>query len=89
VDFYFSHKGYCPCCEKEVIFRSFNSWLRDNFICTNCFSIPRERALMLTIEKYYPNWKNLNIHESSPSNRGKYKDEVLRIGYINNLDYSI
>lgn len=25
---------------------------------------------MLTIEKYFPNWRNLDIHESSPSNRG-------------------
>ena len=25
---------------------------------------------MLTIEKYYPNWKNLKIHETSPVNRG-------------------
>ena len=69
-NFYFSHDGYCPCCEENVTFVSTNSWLRDHFICTNCKSIPRERALMLTIEKYYPNWKDLNIHESSPGNRG-------------------
>jgi SAM-dependent methyltransferase len=25
---------------------------------------------MLIIEKYYPNWRDLHIHESSPSNRG-------------------
>lgn len=69
-DFYFKHSGYCPCCDKEVVFEANNSWLRDNFICPNCKCIPRERALMLTIEKYYPNWKDLRIHESSPGNRG-------------------
>jgi len=68
--FYFSHKGYCPCCSKDVNFVSFNHWLRDNFYCSNCFSIPRERALMITIEKYFPKWRTLNIHESSPGNRG-------------------
>jgi hypothetical protein len=68
--FYFSHKGYCPCCEKEVLFESYHNWLRDHFICTNCNSIPRERALMVTIEKYFPDWKNLAIHESSPVGRG-------------------
>jgi SAM-dependent methyltransferase len=68
--FYFSQKGYCPCCDKEVVFRAFDNWLRDYFLCSNCRSIPRERALMLVIEKYYPNWKDLYIHESSPSNRG-------------------
>lgn len=68
--FYFCQKGYCPCCEKKVLFQAYNSWLRDYFICNNCHSIPRERALMVTIEKYFPNWKNLGIHESSPGGRG-------------------
>ncbi|RDI58328.1 hypothetical protein IQ02_00253 [Flavobacterium glaciei] len=27
--FYFSQKGYCPCCDLEVHFQSKNSWLRD------------------------------------------------------------
>ena len=68
--FYFSQKGYCPCCDNEVTFKSKSHWLRDYFICDNCNSIPRERALMVVIEKYYPNWKELDIHESSPGNRG-------------------
>lgn len=72
-NFYFLHKGYCPCCEKEVTFEAVDNWLRDNFICLNCFSIPRERALMVTIEKYFPDWRELNIHESSPANRGASK----------------
>ena len=71
--FFFSQKGYCPCCDKEVLFFSNNHWLRDSLICTNCYSLPRERALMLTIEKYCPNWKNLYIHESSPIKRGASK----------------
>lgn len=68
--FYFKQKGICPCCEKEVLFIAHHSWLRDHFKCTNCSSIPRERALMLTIKNQYPNWKTLKIHESSPGNRG-------------------
>lgn len=68
--FFFSHKGFCPCCDQNVVYRSTNDWLRDHFFCQNCGSIPRERALMLTIEKYCPNWKTLLIHESSPENRG-------------------
>lgn len=69
-NFYIRQKGYCPCCEKKVVFESYDNWLRDNFICTSCKSIPRERVLMLTIEKYYPNWRGLVIHETSPVNRG-------------------
>lgn len=68
--FFFSCEGYCFCCEQYVTFYSLNSWLRDYFFCDNCLSIPRERALMLTIEKFFPNWKTLKIHESSPGNRG-------------------
>jgi SAM-dependent methyltransferase len=68
--FYFRHYGFCPCCDSSVRFEANNSWLRDNFLCSNCKSIPRERALMLTIQNFYPDWKNLKIHESSPSDRG-------------------
>jgi hypothetical protein len=87
-EFYFSHKGYCPCCDKEVIFQAYNNWLRDNFICPKCFSIPRERALMLIIEKYFPGWRDLDIHESSPYNRGaseKLKNECKK--YISSQYY--
>jgi hypothetical protein len=65
--FYFSRKGFCPICNRDTIFFSENSWLRNSFVCTNCESTPRQRAVMLTIEKYYPNWRDLSIHESSPS----------------------
>ncbi|MEM7186349.1 MAG: methyltransferase domain-containing protein [Bacteroidota bacterium] len=68
--FYFKQEGYCPCCEQEVLFVSRHQWLRDFFQCSNCGSIPRERALMLTIKDKYPNWEDLTIHESSPGNRG-------------------
>jgi SAM-dependent methyltransferase len=71
--FYFLQKGVCPCCEQNVKFKAKNAWLRDSFLCTNCNSIPRERALMLTIEKHLPDWKELKIHESSPGNKGASK----------------
>ena len=68
--FYFSQKGFCPCCDQEVVFQSKHQWLRDNFRCSNCNCIPRERSLMHVIEQYYPNWRDLKIHETSPGNRG-------------------
>jgi SAM-dependent methyltransferase len=63
-------QGVCPICEQRVRFQSTNSWLRDSFVCMNCQSIPRERALMQTIKMYYPNYRDLVIHESSPCLRG-------------------
>jgi hypothetical protein len=68
--FYFSNKGHCVCCDSKVTFEANDSWLRDSYFCLNCKCKPRERALMHTIETYYPNWKELAIHESSPIKRG-------------------
>ena len=69
-NYYFEQKGYCPCCDRDVTFIARNNWLRDHFLCSNCGSIPRERALMLVIENVFPDWEKLKIHESSPGNRG-------------------
>lgn len=62
--------GNCPICEMKVKFLAKQEWLRDNYFCTNCRSIPRERALMEVIKKNYPDWKDAVIHETSPVNRG-------------------
>lgn len=66
----FENKGYCPCCGRKVSFIATNSWYRDYYICSNCQCIPRERAIMHITEMLYPNWRDLSIHESSPSTRG-------------------
>jgi SAM-dependent methyltransferase len=71
--FVIKNTGHCPTCDQDVTFMARTEWLRDNYFCLNCGSIPRERALMLTIERYCPNWRSLTIHESSPGNRGASK----------------
>ncbi len=76
--FYLSTKGHCPICNNKVSFSTTKPWLRDSLACPKCYAIPRERALMLVLEKYYPNWRELKIHESSPCHRGvskRLKDE--------------
>jgi len=62
--------GHCPACGNDAVFRARHDWLRDHYLCNRCGSVPRERALMLTIERFYPGWRDLVIHESSPGNRG-------------------
>lgn len=69
-EFVLRNDGFCCCCDSNVTFTSKYTWLRDHYICSNCGSIPRERALMHCIETFYPEWKDLVIHESSPGNRG-------------------
>ncbi len=68
--YFYSRKGLCSCCDSKTTFYSYNDYLRSNYVCLNCNSLPRERALMQAIGRFYPNWKDLNIHESSPINRG-------------------
>ena len=43
-------------------------WLRDQYICSNCGSIPRQRHLQYVLDVYYPEWTSKVVHESSPSN---------------------
>lgn len=62
--------GWCPVCEKDVRFAANHQWLRDHYICPECGSIPRERAIMRILQERFPNWRNLRIHESSPVGRG-------------------
>jgi len=67
---FLKNSGYCPICEKKVMFIANQEWLRDFYLCSSCSSIPRERALMDTMIKIYPAWRNAIIHESSPCGRG-------------------
>jgi len=64
------NRGKCPVCGRDTLFFAFDPWLRDHYQCVVCRSLPRERALMAVVEQYYPNWRELAIHESSPANRG-------------------
>src|SRR3990172_8694418 len=66
----FTNYGYCYGCDHKTIFVAKDNWWRDSYICVRCGAIPRERALMYCVENYYPNWKELVIHESSPCERG-------------------
>ena len=69
-DYFLEVEGVCPICEQEVVFRSEKEWLRDHFLCSGCGSIPRERALMHVIKLYFPGYRSLIVHESSPGGRG-------------------
>ena len=62
-------EGFCPVCEQQTRFQSWTTWLRDGFVCVTCESLPRERALHVVLERVRPDWRELRIHESSPSNK--------------------
>ena len=46
-------------------------------------SIPRERSLMYVVNLFYPEWRTLRIHESSPADRGASRKIRLECpGYV-------
>ena len=61
----FEH-GYCDICEKEVEFRIDGEFLRNHFICTECKSLPRQRAFLHVLKMCRPDWRTACMHESSP-----------------------
>jgi SAM-dependent methyltransferase len=69
---YPSNIGYCSICEKATFFVRYGNWLRDNYKCIRCNSIPRNRALVRSIKLFAPNFENLLVHESSPGNTLSY-----------------
>jgi len=78
--FYFARRGHCPCCGSDAGFLATHHWLRDSFRCRQCGSIPRQRALLVVLERHYPDWRRLRIHESSPSWGGALERECA--GYV-------
>jgi hypothetical protein len=91
--FIFSVGGVCCICRTAVEFRAerddeispkwYKHWFRGSLKCRQCGSLPRERALFNAVELFYPNWKDLRIHESSPVYRGasrRFQDECP--GYV-------
>jgi SAM-dependent methyltransferase len=71
-----SNRGYCAICDCEVRFRETGSWLRDQYLCARCASIPRQRALIKVLNDHFPRWRELRIHESSPG--GPSSDKIRR-----------
>jgi len=58
--------GWCPICEKETIFVSTETWLRDHYRCLRCGSIPRFRALIRALDRFVPHWRTMTLHEFAP-----------------------
>ncbi len=65
--------GVCPICNARTLFVKRHSWLRDNYLCIRCLSIPRWRAIIYVLEIYFPGWREFKIHESSPGGASSSK----------------
>ncbi len=70
------NRGYCTICDCGVWFNETGPWLRDQYLCSRCGSIPRNRALVKVLNDHFPGWRELQIHESSPG--GPSSDKIKR-----------
>ena len=79
----FENEGHCSCCDGPTVFRAEGPWWRDQYLCTKCGSIPRDRALMYCIERFFPRWREAALHETSPVPRGASRRLRLEApGYV-------
>lgn len=62
-------RGYCELCARQTLFIADGDWYREHYKCRHCASIPRWRALFHVLEQRFPDWRQRQIHESSPSGR--------------------
>lgn len=76
-----SNHGYCHCCRQKTVFRLDGDWLRDQYVCVNCLSLPRQRHIQYILDTHFEGWERQEIHESSPSN-----DFISR--YCNSYSFS-
>ena len=63
---FLSNEGYCCICEAVTQFSADGEWLRDRYVCQNCGTIPRARAVVHVLNIVAPDWRQRSIHESSP-----------------------
>lgn len=76
------NRGYCPICSSNTVFVERGEWLRDEYLCILCNSIPRWRAVIEVLETYFPKWRDLRIHESSPGGSSSEKIQRECPGYL-------
>src|SRR5438128_1852516 len=65
-EFPFERPGYCCICEKNVIYTITGPYFRNTLKCPECKLSPRYRHLFFNLNKFFPNWRSMDIHESSP-----------------------
>ena len=75
------NRGFCPICAKKTVFIEHGEWLRDEYFCIDCFSIPRQRAITHVLETEFPEWRKLKIHESSAGGQSSDKLAAECPGY--------
>lgn len=77
-----AHRGWCTVCARSTIFLIEDEWLRDNYRCVHCRSIPRFRHILHVLSVLFPDYRKLSIHESSASGPVYEKLRLECSGYV-------
>ena len=80
-------RGSCPICQHQTLFVRTGAWLRDNYFCISCLSVPRYRALIQVLQQSFPNWRALKIYESASSGAASEKLRREAAGYVGSQYY--
>ncbi len=75
-------RGGCTYCNRKTVFVHGSPFPRESPYCLRCRSVPRSRALFAVLEIQFPAWRNLRIHESSPSQSALRKFSAEAPGYV-------
>lgn len=67
------NRGHCSICDRSTFFVEQGPWLRDEYFCIDCFSIPRQRAIIRVLEDKFPNWRTMKMHESAAGGQSSDK----------------
>lgn len=58
--------GRCDICDGPTMFVELGPWLRDDYLCVRCRSIPRWRLTMRVLQERFPRWRELELFEAAP-----------------------
>lgn len=59
------HPGWCPICGPTAFVQR-GPWMRDEYFCRRCGSIPRQRAVIRAVKALGCDRRTTRVHESSP-----------------------
>jgi SAM-dependent methyltransferase len=75
------NRGHCSICDRSTFFIEQGPWLRDEYFCVDCYSIPRQRAIIHVLETRIPGWRDLVIHETAAGGQSSDKIEAEASNY--------
>ncbi len=55
--------GRCLVCDHPTLFVVTGPWLANDYLCIRCGSMPRWRAMMFVLDRRFPRWRDLQMHE--------------------------